>query len=150
MQNKAKRPTVELLPPRPQIKRKRWQTTVDPKKLAKVSVVEPVSSDESIERLLIFDSKLLDEETSRALVKIVPQLLMMRKTWKAYFSQHGCISCKRKKVGYASGGLCSVCYGRLGHRIRACFRNIGKDRDIEGEFVSIIARYDAAQALLNG
>lgn len=119
-------------------------------KLAKVAVVTPDSLAHAIEQLLIFDSRILDSDTARELVKIVPQLLIMRRAWKAHFVEYGCISCKRKRVVYGAGGFCNACQGRIGQRLRQCFRNVGAGRDVAGELASITQKYDAAQLLLNG
>ena len=119
-------------------------------KLAKVGVVAPEALSRAIEQLLIFDARMLDAQTSRELAKIIPQLLDMRRAWKAHFVEYGCVCCKRKKVPYGAGGLCDRCQTRLGRRIRGCFRNIGAGRDLAGELANITSKYDAAQMLLNG
>jgi hypothetical protein len=143
-----KRAKVEvMLPKRPPGRPKKL---FDLAKLAKITVAAPDSLAQALEQLLIFDSRMLDAETARELVKIIPQLLIMRRAWKAHFVEYGCIACKRKRVEYQSGGLCARCQGRLSHRIRECFRNVGAGRDLNEEVTALTRRFAAAQMLFNG
>ena len=119
-------------------------------KLAGVKVLAPESLAQAIEQLVIFDSRFADAETCRELVKIMPQLLIMRRAWRAHYAEYGCISCHKKRAPYQCGGLCVRCQGRLIQRMLNCFRNVGAGRDLNEELSSISRKYDAAQKLLNG
>jgi hypothetical protein len=84
------------------------------------------------------------------LLRVVPGLAQIRRAWKAYFAMYGCVSCRRKKVGYGAGGFCFRCQARITTRMRVCFRRVNAGRDTAEELAAITRKADAAQMLFNG
>jgi hypothetical protein len=123
---------------------------IDLKKLNNVKTAIPESIERRIEALFIFDARMLDSATRQELVRLLPELFSIRQAWKAHFAMYGCISCHRKKVEYASGGLCSTCLHRTLYRMKTCFRKIDAGRNTPGEIAALTRRFDAAQRLFNG
>jgi hypothetical protein len=119
-------------------------------KLEKVRTVVPNTLGETILDLLLFDARQMDANTARELLRFLPQLLQLRRAWRAHFAEHGCLACRRMRTEYGSGGLCATCCHRIGGRMRRWFRNIDASRDVAGEFAVITRKFDAAQQLLNG
>ncbi len=74
----------------------------DHSKLDSIVEVLPESPVELLENLLIFDARCLDMETRQELLRILPQLVHIRRAWKAEYMECGCISCHKKRVDYAS------------------------------------------------
>ena len=120
------------------------------KKLEIVSATAAESPVQAIEDLMVFDARCLDKETRLELVRLLPELTHIRRAWKAYFTVHGCVSCRRKKTDYGAGGFCYKCLCRITARMRTCFRKVGEGRNIPDEVASISRKYDAAQRLFNG
>jgi hypothetical protein len=120
------------------------------KKLELIRVTAPESALQAVEDLMVFDARCLDKETWLELVRVLPDLTRIRKAWKAHFVEHGCVSCRRKKIDYGAGGFCHVCLQRITARMRTCFRKIDAGRNILDEIASLSRRYDAAQRLFNG
>jgi len=127
----------------------RKKQVIDHKKLELISVVPPESAIQGVEDLMIFDARCLDRETRLQLVRVLPELTLIRKAWRAHFSVHGCVSCHRKRTEYGAGGFCWKCLARITTRMRTCFRNVGADRNMPAEIASLSQRYDAAQRLFN-
>jgi hypothetical protein len=120
------------------------------KKLEVISVTVPESAIQGVEDLMIFDARCLDRQTRRELVRVLPELTLIRKAWRAHFSVHGCVSCHRKRVDYGAGGFCWRCLACITTRMRTCFRKVNEGRNIPNEVASLSRRYDAAQRLFNG
>jgi len=123
---------------------------IDLKRLDKVKTIIPASIERRIEDLLIFDARILDIATRKELVRLVPGLHAIRLAWKAHFAMYGCVSCHRKKVGYASGGLCDRCLHRTLYRMKTCLRKIDAGRSTPEEIGELTRKFDAAQRLFNG
>ncbi len=125
----------------------------DHSKLDSIVEVLPESPVELLENLLIFDARCLDMETRQELLRILPQLVHIRRAWKAEYMECGCISCHKKRVDYASGGFCVACQGRYMARMRIRYRNLMKGRDLTKELATfkdaLCLRYNAAQRLFN-
>jgi hypothetical protein len=119
------------------------------KKLELIAVTAPESVIQGVEDLMIFDARCLDKETRQQLQRLLPELTLIRKAWKAHFTVHGCVSCRRKKTDYGAGGFCYNCLCRITMRMRTCFRKINEGRNIPDEIASISRKYDAAQRLFN-
>lgn len=81
---------------------------------------------------------------------ILPDLTRTPQAWKAHFSVHGCVSCLRKKVAHASGGLCEECQRRITMRMRTCFRKVNAHRNTPDDVASLSRKFQAAQLLFNG
>jgi hypothetical protein len=123
-------------------------------KLAMVKAVLPATVEEGFENLLLFDCRQIDASTARELVRLVPELLRMRRAWRAHFAEYGCLTCHRKKTEYGAGGLCSQCGCRIGGRMRRQLRQINAGRDIPAELATfkkaLTLKHSTAQRLLNG
>jgi hypothetical protein len=128
----------------------RKKQVINYKKLESITVMAPESAIQGIEDLMIFDARCLDRETWHQLLRVLPELTLIRKAWRAHFSVHGCVSCRRKKTDYGAGGFCYNCLARITTRMRTCFRKLSAGRDIPDEVASLSRRYDAAQRLFNG
>jgi hypothetical protein len=120
------------------------------KKLELIRVIAPESAIQGVEDLMIFDARCLDRGTRLELLRVLPELTLIRKAWRAHFSVHGCVSCRRKKTDYGAGGFCWKCQARITTRMRTCFRKMTAGRNIPDEVASLSRRYDAAQRLFNG
>jgi hypothetical protein len=119
------------------------------KKLELINLALPESALQGIEDLMIFDARCLDQKTRHELVRLLPEMTLIRNAWKAHFSVHGCVACHRKKTLYGGGGFCRNCQTRITTRMRICFRKMTAGRDIPNEIASLSRRYDAAQQLFN-
>lgn len=73
----------------------------DYKKLDSITEVLPSSPVESLETLLIFDARYLEKETQQELIRILPQLVHVRRAWKAHFLEQGCLSCPKADERFA-------------------------------------------------
>ena len=118
-------------------------------KVELLKTIGPESPLEAIENVMVFDARCLDKETWHQLLRVLPDLTRIRKAWKAHFVQHGCVSCRKKKVEYGAGGFCYTCLARITTRMRTCFRKLDAGRDIPDEIASLSRRYSAAQRLFN-
>jgi hypothetical protein len=127
----------------------RKKQVINYEKLELITVTEPESAIQGVEDLMIFDARCLDKETRLELVRLLPELTHIRRAWKAYFTVHGCVSCRRKRADYGAGGFCWRCLARIGTRMRTCFRKLSEGRNIPDELASISRRFDAAQRLFN-
>jgi hypothetical protein len=127
---------------------------LDLRKLASIKIAEPESPEQAIESLLIFDARCLDTDTRQELLRILPQLVHIRRAWKAEFMECGCISCHKKKAGYGAGGFCNACWGRIYMRMRNRYRKAMQGRNLPAELATfkdaLCLRYNAAQRLFNG
>jgi hypothetical protein len=72
----------------------RPKKTFDHYKLAAVPMAAPESPGELMAQLFILDGRTLDRETQHELVRILPQLVHVRRAWKAHFLEHGCLLCQ--------------------------------------------------------
>jgi hypothetical protein len=120
------------------------------KKRAKVEAMLPVLVARKLDELLVFDACYLDVPTRQALLRLMPQLVQVRRARKAIFLRYGCGSCHRKRVLYGAGGLCnaSACrdYGRMKTEIRKRLEG----RDAREETAALSLKFSTAQMLLNG
>jgi len=127
---------------------------IDAQKLARIGGALPLPPAEALETLLIFDARGLDRETRQDLLRLLPQLVHIRKAWKAEFLECGCVCCHQKKTGYCAGGFCDSCWRRIYARMHNRFRKAMAGRDIEAETAAFAdalqLKYNAAQRLLNG
>lgn len=83
---------VQVLPERRRVGRPK--KILDLQKLDQVKVAIPESAERAIEDVLIFDARCLDVATRQELLRILPQLLHVRRAWKAEFLEYGCASCQ--------------------------------------------------------
>jgi hypothetical protein len=125
----------------------------DHRKIEKFEVVLPASPVERMENLLIFDARCLDMETRQELLRILPQLVHIRRAWKEEYLECGCIHCHKKRADYSSGGFCSACQSRIFARMRCRRKKIMNGRDLAVEVEAfrdgLALRYNAAQRLFN-
>jgi len=49
--------------------------------------------------MMIFDARCLDKDTRQELLRILPQLVHIRRAWRAEYMECGCTSCHKKKLG---------------------------------------------------
>ena len=123
-------------------------------KLESIRVPEIVSPLEAMENLLIFDARCLDRETRQELLRLIPQLVHIRRAWRAEYMKCGCTCCHKKKAGYGAGGFCNACWSRIYARMRNRFRKAMAGRDLPAELATfkdaLQLRYNAAQRLFNG
>jgi hypothetical protein len=123
------------------------------RKLENIRAPEIESPLEATENLLIFDARCLDRETRQDLLRLVPQLIHIRRAWRAEYMECGCISCHKKKAGYGSGGFCNGCWSRIYARMRNRFRKAMVGHDLPAELATLkdalSLRYNAAQRLFN-
>jgi hypothetical protein len=121
--------------------------TINYKKFEMVRVTAPQSILQAVEDLMVFDARCLDKETWRELLRVLPDLTRIRKAWRAHFTVHGCVCCRRKKTEYGAGGFCSRCLCRITTRMRTCFRQIDAGRNTAEEIAALTRKFDAAQML---
>jgi hypothetical protein len=119
-------------------------------KLELVRVTAPKSALQAVEDLMVFDARCLDRETWHELVRVFPDLTRIRKAWRAHFTEHGCVRCRRKKTEYGAGGFCYGCLHTITTRMRVCFRKVNAGRDTADELAAITRKADAARMLFNG
>ena len=143
---------VQVLPERRHAGRPK--KILDLRKLAKVRVALPESAEHAIERMLIFDSRCLDVATRQELLRILPQLVHIRRAWRAEYMECGCVSCHKKNACYGAGGFCNTCWGRIYQRMLKRYRKLMAGRDFPAELAtfaeSLTLKFSAAQRLLNG
>jgi hypothetical protein len=127
---------------------------LDLRKLENIHVPVIESPLQAMENLLIFDARCLDRETRQELLRLVPQLVHIRRAWRAEYMECGCISCHKKKAGYGAGGFCNSCWGRIYQRMRNRFRKALVGHDLPAELATfkdaLQLRCNAAQRLFNG
>lgn len=127
---------------------------IDLRKLDNIHVPVIESPLQAMENLLIFDARCLDRATRQELLQLVPQLVHIRRAWRAEYMECGCISCHKKKAGYGAGGFCSACWGRIYQRMRNRFRKVMAGRDLPAELATfkdaLQLKYNTAQRLFNG
>lgn len=147
----AKFGKIELL--EPDRKRRPHYKDSGPRKLARVEITEPQSPAQAIETLLIFDARCLDKETGKELLRLLPELVHIRRAWRAEYMECGCVSCHKKNAVYGAGGFCNACAARTYARMRMRFRKAMKGRDLAQELETfkdtLSLRYNAAQRLFN-
>ncbi len=124
---------------------------VDLQKLDRIEVVQPESPEQAIESLLIFDARCLDRDTQQKLLLLLPELVHIRRAWKAHYLENGCVSCHKKKTWYASGGFCNDCQRRILMRMRNRYRKAMQGRNLPAELATfkdaLCLRYNAAHRL---
>ena len=74
---------------------------LDHRKAEGLPEILPESPVEALEALLIFDARMLDRNTQQELLRILPQLVHIRRAWKAHFLEHGCLSCPKADERFA-------------------------------------------------
>ena len=94
---------VELILPAPSERKRagRPKKILDHPKLDSIVEVLPESPVELLETLLIFDGRSLERDTQQELLRILPQLIHVRRAWKAHYLEHGCISCPKADERFA-------------------------------------------------
>jgi hypothetical protein len=92
MKNLAK---VEVILPHRRRRPGRPKKILDLRKLDSIQVAKPESPEKAIESLLIFDARCLERETQQELLRILPQLVHIRRAWKAEYMECGCLGCRR-------------------------------------------------------
>jgi hypothetical protein len=148
--------TVEVMPPSPPGPRHagRPKKILDLRKLEGIQLPVLESPLHAIESLLIFDARCLHRETRQQLLLLLPQIVHIRRAWRAEYMECGCISCHKKKAGYGAGGFCNACWGRIYGRMRLRYRKLMAGRDLPAEMAqfrdALQLKYNAAQRLFNG
>jgi len=89
----AKLATAHVLPERRHAGRPK--KILDLRKLDKVRVAVPESAERAIESLLIFDVRCLDVATRQEILRILPQLVHIRRAWRAEYMECGCLACPK-------------------------------------------------------
>jgi hypothetical protein len=87
--------------PQPKRPLGRPKKILDHPKLDSIVEVLPESPVEILETLLIFDARLLQRDTQQELLRLLPQLIHVRRAWKAHYLEHGCISCPKADEKFA-------------------------------------------------
>jgi hypothetical protein len=84
----------------------------------------------------------------------MPQLVHIRRAWRAEYMEYGCISCHKKNHCYGAGGLCATCSGRIYQRMLKRYRKQMTGRNLPAELATfrdaLCLRFNAAQRLFNG
>lgn len=62
--------------------------------LATIPEIVPASPGDALAQLLIFDARMLDRQTQHELLRIIPELVHVRRAWKAHFLEYGCLQCR--------------------------------------------------------
>lgn len=121
--------------PQPKRRPGRPKKILDHRKLDSIVEVLPESHVELLETLLIFDARSLERDTQRELLRLLPQLIHVRRAWKAHYLEHGCISCPKadERIGIAARmRLDHYPWGKIfeivapsihTHRDRKCFQS---------------------------
>jgi len=126
---------------------------LDLRKFDAITVAQPESPGQAIESLLIFDARCLDKDTRQELLRLLPELVHIRRAWRAEYMECGCISCHKKNACYGAGGFCSTCWGRIYQRMRNRYRKAMHGRNLPEELATfkdaLCLRYNAAQRLFN-
>lgn len=140
--------------------RKRGPGAGRPKKILDLRQLDRIKTpvfatpESAMESLLIFDARCLDAETRRELLRVLPQILRIRKAWRAEYMECGCISCHKKITAYGAGGFCRRCWGRIFKRMHRRYRTLMAGRDLPAELKTfteaLTLKFSAAQMLLGG
>jgi hypothetical protein len=87
----------------PQPKRPPWRPKkiLDHRKLDSIVEVLPESPVEALEALLILDARALERDTQQELMRILPQIIHIRRAWKAHYLEYGCTSCRKADERFA-------------------------------------------------
>lgn len=147
---------VEVILPAPPERRRpgRPKKILDLRKLDAITVAQPDSPEQAIESLLIFDARCLDKDTRQKLLLLLPELVHIRRAWKAEYMECGCVSCHKKNACYGAGGFCGTCCARIYMRMRKRYRKALEGRNVPAELAALkdalCMRYNAAQRLFNG
>lgn len=64
-------------------------------KLAKVEVMLPRGAERKVDELLVFDAQCVDVATRQELLRLLPQLVHIRRARKAIFLEQGCRECQK-------------------------------------------------------
>jgi hypothetical protein len=127
---------------------------LDHRNLDSIVEVLPESPVELLETLLIFDARCLDKDTRQELLRILPQLVHIRRAWKEEYVECGCVCCHKKKARYGAGGFCNACAARIFGRMRQRYGKLMAGRDVTAELATfkeaLTLRFSAAQRLLGG
>lgn len=125
---------------------------LDVRKIEKVQTLEPRSTVEATEKLMIFDIRCLERRTHQELLRLIPELVHIRRAWKAHFAEHGCLSCHKKRTWYGGGGLCDACQVKITHRMLDRYKKLTAGRNTAEEIAdlreALCRQYNAAQRLL--
>jgi hypothetical protein len=141
---------IKVLPPQRMSNR---PEKLDLVKLGSVNVngYKPHSPESAIEELVLFDARCLDRNTRQELLRLLPQLVQVRRAWRAEFTENGCVHCRRKDF-YGAGGFCRNCQGRFLGRMNRRYKKFMRGRNIELETAvfadALQLKYNAAQRLL--
>jgi DNA-directed RNA polymerase subunit RPC12/RpoP len=87
--------------PKPKRPPGRPKKTFDADKLESSVEVLPESPIQQLETLLIFDAKAMEVETQRELLRILPEIVQVRRMWKAHYLEYGCMSCPKADERFA-------------------------------------------------
>jgi len=66
--------------------------------MGKVATVELLPSrriKKKFDDLLVFDVRCVDVPTRQKLLRLLPQLVHLRRAWTAHFTTHGCLTCQK-------------------------------------------------------
>ncbi len=74
---------------------RRPKKILDLRKLDAITITQPESPEQAIERLLIFDARCLDKETRQELLRLIPELVHIRRAWRAEYMEQGCTGCQK-------------------------------------------------------
>jgi hypothetical protein len=151
---KLQRADVTMAAPRQRARPGRPKKILDHRELDKIQVIKPESPEQAMESVLIFDARCLDKATRQELLRILPQLVQIRRAWRAEYMECGCVSCHKKSACYGAGGFCGKCWGRIYMRMRNRYRKTMQGRNLPAELAifkdALCLRYNAAQRLFNG
>jgi hypothetical protein len=92
---------LAMVLPQPKRPSGRPKKILDHRKLNSIVEVLPESPIELLETLLIFDARSLERDTQQELLRLLPQLIHVRRSWKAHYLEHGCISCPKADERFA-------------------------------------------------
>lgn len=81
--------------PQPKRPLGRSKKILDHQKLDSIVEVLAESPAEMLETLLIFDARSLERATQQDLLRLLPQLIHVRRAWKAHYLDYGCPSCRK-------------------------------------------------------
>jgi hypothetical protein len=78
---------------------------IDQKKLELLSVIPPESAIQGVEDLMIFDARCLDRGTWLEWVRVLPELTVIRKAWRAHFTVHVVCHVVERKLNMGQEGF---------------------------------------------
>ena len=64
------------------------------RQLARVEVMFPNAAERKVDELLVFDARCVDVATRQELLRLLPQLVHLRRAWRARFQKRGCLCCR--------------------------------------------------------